>query len=97
MCWQLVLSVSQIIAAGINKGTEGINSTASYRVPMGVQLLFPLIMLAGLWWVPESPRWLLRQGEQAAAENALLRVIMERDTLRMKTLRYCRGKSMRRL
>jgi hypothetical protein len=74
MCWQLVLSVSQIIAAGINKGTEGLDSTASYRVPMGVQLLFPLIMLAGLWWVPESPRWLLRKGKQAAAGDALLRV-----------------------
>ncbi|KUJ13225.1 general substrate transporter [Mollisia scopiformis] len=74
MCWQLVLSVSQIIAAGINRGTEGLKTTTAYRVPMGVQLLFPLMMLAGLWWVPESPRWLLRNGKQEAAENALIRV-----------------------
>jgi len=74
MCWQLVLSVSQIIAAAINRGTEGIDSTVAYRVPMGVQLIFPIMMLAGLWWVPESPRWLLRKGKQEAAENALLRV-----------------------
>jgi hypothetical protein len=74
MCWQLVLSVAQIVAAAINRGTEGINSTVSYRVPMAVQLLFPLLVLAGLWWVPESPRWLLRKGKQADAEYALLRV-----------------------
>jgi hypothetical protein len=40
MCWQLVLSISQIVAAAINRGTQGIDSTVSYRVPMNVQLIF---------------------------------------------------------
>ncbi|KFY11081.1 hypothetical protein V491_07351 [Pseudogymnoascus sp. VKM F-3775] len=71
MCWQLVISISQIIAAAINRGTEGINSTVAYRVPMGVQVIFPVIVLAGLWWVPESPRWLLRKGKQESAKRAL--------------------------
>ncbi|KAJ4420385.1 hypothetical protein N0V82_004374 [Gnomoniopsis sp. IMI 355080] len=74
MCWQLVLSISQIIAAAINRGTESIDTTVAYRVPMGIQIIFPVIMLAGLWWVPESPRWLLRKGKQSAAEAALVRI-----------------------
>ncbi len=77
MCWQLVLSVSQIIAAAINRGTESIDSTVAYRVPMGVQLLFPVIMLAGLWWIPESPRWLLRKGKQERAERSLVTIHRE--------------------
>ncbi|KAB8076145.1 hypothetical protein BDV29DRAFT_200400 [Aspergillus leporis] len=36
MCWQLVLSISQIVAAAINRGTQGIDSTVSYRVPMNL-------------------------------------------------------------
>ncbi|KFY91625.1 hypothetical protein V500_04567 [Pseudogymnoascus sp. VKM F-4518 (FW-2643)] len=71
MCWQLVIAISQIIAAAINRGTEGINSTVAYRVPMAVQVVFPVIVLAGLWWVPESPRWLLRKGKQESARRAL--------------------------
>jgi hypothetical protein len=74
MCWQLVISISQIIAAAINRGTEGINSTVAYRVPMGVQVVFPVIVLAGLWWVPESPRWLLRKGKKESARKALVLV-----------------------
>lgn len=71
MCWQLVLSISQIIAAAINRGTEGIDTTVAYRVPMGVQLVFPLIVLTFLWWVPESPRWLLRRNKADAARKSL--------------------------
>lgn len=74
MCWQLVLSISQIIAAAINRGTERIHSTVAYRVPMAVQLIFPLIVLSFLWWVPESPRWLLRNKKADAARKSLQRV-----------------------
>ena len=34
---------------------------------MGVQLLFPILMLSGLWFVPEPPRWLLRKGKEEKA------------------------------
>ncbi len=71
MCWQLVLSVSQIIAAAINRGTESIDTTVAYRVPMGFQLLFPVLMISGLYWIPESPRWLMRKGREPQAQKAL--------------------------
>ncbi|OBT54296.1 hypothetical protein VE04_05318 [Pseudogymnoascus sp. 24MN13] len=51
-----------------------INSTVAYRVPMGIQVVFPVIVLAGLWWVPESPRWLLRKGKKESARKALVLV-----------------------
>ncbi|PIG79442.1 hypothetical protein AARAC_011688 [Aspergillus arachidicola] len=68
MCWQLVLSISQAIAGAINHGTQGIDTTVAYRVPMGIQLIFPLIVLAFLWWVPESLRWLLRKNSRCGQE-----------------------------
>ncbi|KAL0265105.1 hypothetical protein SLS55_001064 [Diplodia seriata] len=78
MCWQLTLSVSQIVAAAINRGTESLTTTAAYRIPMAVQLIFPLLILAFLWWVPESPRWLLRKGKGEKCDNAL-RLIHRED------------------
>lgn len=78
MCWQLTLSVSQIVAAAINRGTESMKTTAAYRVPMAVQLVFPLLVLLFLWWVPESPRWLLRKGKPDKCDDAL-RLIHHED------------------
>jgi MFS family permease len=71
MCWQLTLSASQIIAAAINRGVVNNQTTFAYRFPIGFQLLFPAIIVLGIWWVPESPRWLLRKGQEDKATAAL--------------------------
>ncbi|KAF5663220.1 hexose facilitator [Fusarium heterosporum] len=71
MCWQLVLSVSQIIAAGINRSIIHNNTSFAYRFPIGFQLVFPLVIIIGIVWLPESPRWLLRRGHHDKAVRSL--------------------------
>ncbi|KPM36606.1 hypothetical protein AK830_g9949 [Neonectria ditissima] len=66
MCWQLTLSVSQIVAAAINRGVVSNQTTFAYRFPIGFQLLFPLVILGAIRWVPESPRWLIRRDRPAS-------------------------------
>ncbi|KAI1336366.1 general substrate transporter [Xylariaceae sp. FL0016] len=80
MCWQLTLSVSQIIAAGINRGMISYDSTFSYRFPIGFQLIFPILVLSFIYFVPESPRWLLRKGKTEHAERNLRLLHREDET-----------------
>ena len=37
---------------------------------MAFQLIFPLIVVAFIWWVPESPRWLLRRHKTEKCDKA---------------------------
>ena len=43
------------------------NSSASWRVPICFQILLALIMIFGVLLLPESPRWLVKQGRHAEA------------------------------
>jgi len=74
MSWQFTLSVSQIVAAGINQGVSSMYSTFAWRFPTGFQLLFPALIFSGIWFIPESPRWLVRHGKEGPARTAVKRI-----------------------
>lgn len=48
-------------------------STWSWRIPSILQGFFPLIQLCGLYFVPESPRWLLAKGRSEEARALLVK------------------------
>ncbi|KAL6242160.1 hypothetical protein RBB50_011072 [Rhinocladiella similis] len=40
---------------------------ASWRIPLGIQCVPAIVLIIGLYWLPESPRWLLQNGREAEA------------------------------
>lgn len=55
----------------ICRGTSTISGNASWRVPLGIFYVIPSLLLAGVWFMPESPRWLIVRGRDAEALQSL--------------------------
>ncbi|KAJ5657277.1 uncharacterized protein N7484_000926 [Penicillium longicatenatum] len=61
------VGVGALIAAGITLGTGQWQSTWAWRAPSLFQAIFSLLCILTLPFIPESPRWLVRQGFYAEA------------------------------
>ncbi|KAK1725528.1 lactose permease [Colletotrichum acutatum] len=66
-CWY----VGSIAAAWITYGTRNIPSTWSWRIPSLLQMAPSVVQLAAIWFVPESPRWLISHDRGDEAMEAL--------------------------
>ncbi|KDQ59924.1 hypothetical protein JAAARDRAFT_175447 [Jaapia argillacea MUCL 33604] len=60
-----------IIAAWTTFGTFNISNSWAWRVPSAIQGLPSVIQICLVWFVPESPRWLVSHGREAEALKTL--------------------------
>ncbi|KAH8590035.1 general substrate transporter [Bisporella sp. PMI_857] len=62
-------ALGSIVAAWATFGTFRINGSSAWRIPSALQGLPSVVQLLGLWFVPESPRWLMSKdrGDEALA------------------------------
>lgn len=70
----LCFVMGQLIANGIIAGTSKLDTHWAYSAPFAAQWFWPLVILIGLPFAPESPWWLVRKGRMEDAENALRRL-----------------------
>ncbi|KAL4897114.1 general substrate transporter [Aspergillus ambiguus] len=70
----LAFSIGSLVASGILKGTESIDSVWSYKIPIAAQWALPCVMLVLVAFVPDPPYWLCRHGEYDAAARSLRRL-----------------------
>ncbi|KAH7121803.1 general substrate transporter [Dactylonectria estremocensis] len=63
--------LGSIIAAWCTFGTFKLESNWSWRIPSMLQGLLPVLQLLGIYFLPESPRWLVAHGRRAEARKIL--------------------------
>ncbi|KEQ83569.1 putative glucose transporter rco-3 [Aureobasidium pullulans] len=72
--YQFCITIGLLLASCINYGTKDINNTGSYRIPIGIQFLFGIVLGGGLFFLPDSPRYFVKRGNVEAARSALARL-----------------------
>lgn len=70
----LCFVMGQLLANGVIAGTSQIDNHWAYSAPFAIQWLWPLIILIGVFFAPESPWWYVRKGRLEEAEKALNRL-----------------------
>lgn len=72
--FQLFVAFGIFISYLINFGTESIQSTASWRITMGIGFAWPLILGVGSLFLPESPRYSYRNGRIDEAREVMCKL-----------------------
>ncbi|SPQ18338.1 6c5352ec-26b0-4157-8419-9b3e07a0e54e [Thermothielavioides terrestris] len=72
--YQLSITVGLLAAATVNILTYRLDSAAAYRIPMGLQLIWAVVLALGLLILPETPRYLVKRGLKDAAALSLSRL-----------------------
>lgn len=72
--YQFCVTIGLMLAACVTYATEDFTDSSSYRIPIGLQLLFAIILGTGLVFLPESPRYFVKKGKIEEARIALGRV-----------------------
>ena len=72
--YQLSITVGLLAAAIVNIFTYQLPTAAAYRIPMGLQLTWAVVLGLGLLLLPETPRYLVKRGYKDAAALSLSRL-----------------------
>ncbi|RXG47918.1 hypothetical protein VDGE_04334 [Verticillium dahliae] len=71
MCWV----IGQLISIGILNGLLSRSDEWAYRIPFALQWIWPVPIMNGTYFAPESPWWLVRHGRYEEAKNAVSSMI----------------------
>jgi MFS transporter, SP family, sugar:H+ symporter len=79
--YQLAITIGLLLASIVNNGTQNRNDTGSYRIPIGIQFAWSIILVLGMLILPETPRYLIKKNDLQAATKSLAKIrrLLEND------------------
>ncbi|KAI0065599.1 MFS monosaccharide transporter [Artomyces pyxidatus] len=72
--YQWAITIGLLLAAVINNATKNRPNHSSYQIPIAVQFIWAFILALGMFFLPESPRWLIKRHRDADAARSLSRL-----------------------
>ncbi|KAK5681125.1 hypothetical protein LTS10_006886 [Elasticomyces elasticus] len=72
--YQFCITIGLLLASCVAYGTENIANDSSYRIPIGLQFIFGVVLGVGLFFLPDSPRFFVKRGRIEQARKALAAV-----------------------
>lgn len=72
--YQWAITIGLLVASGVDQGCKHRPDRSSYRIPIGMQFIWALILAVGLFFLPESPRYYVKCGRMDDALRSLERV-----------------------
>jgi len=73
-CYQVMITFGILIAYIVDFGTKGIDGVASYKIPIGLQIIWGLILCAGTPFLPRSPRESILNDNIETARDVIARM-----------------------
>ncbi|KAI1471491.1 putative maltose permease [Daldinia caldariorum] len=70
----LCFVTGQLLGNGVTTGTSQIENHWAYSIPFALQWFWVVVILPGIFFIPESPWWLVRKGRIEDARDALRRL-----------------------
>ena len=67
----LNIGMGYVLASYLGVGFYFVKGSSQWRGPTGLQMIFPALLLAGIYWLPESPRYLVSKGRNEEALSIL--------------------------
>ncbi|CAB4254157.1 similar to Saccharomyces cerevisiae YHR094C HXT1 Low-affinity glucose transporter of the major facilitator superfamily [Maudiozyma barnettii] len=72
-CYQLMITLGIFLGYCTNYGTRNYDNSVQWRVPLGLGFAWALFMIAAMFFVPESPRFLIEIGQFEEAKKSVAR------------------------
>jgi len=78
--YQFCITIGIMLASVITYATQNLTTSMSYRIPIGIQFAWALILGFGLFLLPETPRYYVHKGELQKATQVLSRLRGQPET-----------------
>ena len=72
--YQFCITIGLLLAACVNYAVRNRTDQSEYRIPIGIQFAWGVILGGGLFFLPDSPRYFVKRGRVEQARDSLARL-----------------------